>query len=352
MIFESKEKDILNDALGELRKNTGLVAEVVDFEVKVLDKAKDVVYRQDAIIKIQWDDLDYHFVVEIKNTVTRAVLGVAIQQLNRIKLKEKGMLVAKYINPKIADELRKMNVPFIDTVGNVYINEPPLFIYLRGNRPADKGIIEQPARTFTPTGLQVIFALLCNPGLEDKPYRDIAEKADVALGTVGEIIDNLKKTGYLIDTGAGGRRLIRKNELLNKWVTTYPEQLRRKKMIGHYKADNRDWWKNINLEEDDALWGGEVAANIMTEHLKPQIVTIYAKRPIAKFLFKYKLIKDENGDTEILEIFWKFGQDRLQNNLVPPFLIYTDLMATGDTRNIETARIIYEKALTKYFRKD
>jgi hypothetical protein len=339
----------LNDALGELRKNTGLVAEVVDFEVKALDEARDVVYRQDAIIKIQWDDLEYHFVVEIKNTVTRAILGVAIQQLNRVKLKEKGMLVAKYINPQIADELKKMDVPFIDTVGNAYINEPPLYIYLRGNKPEK---IDQPKRTFRPTGLQVIFALLCNPGLEDKPYRDIAEKADVALGTVGEVIDDLKKTGYLIDTGARERRLIRKDELLNKWVTTYPEQLRRKKMIGHYKADNRDWWKNADLEEDDALWGGEVAANIMTEYLKPQIITVYAKRPIANFLFKNKLIKDKKGDIEILERFWKFGQDCLHNNLVPPLLIYTDLMATGDTRNIETARIIYEKELSKYFRED
>jgi len=348
MIIESKEKKILNDALGELRKNTGLVVEVIDFEVKVLDKAMGE-YYQDAIVKIQWNDLEYHFVVEIKNTVTRAILGVAIHQLNRMKLKEKGMLVAKYINPKIADELKKNDVPFIDTVGNAYINEPPLFIYLKGNRPE---IIDQPARTFRPTGLQIIFALLCNRGLENKPYRDIAKKVDVALGTVGEIMDDLKKTGYLIDTGVRRRRLIRKNDLLNKWVTAYPEQLRQKKMIGHYEADNRDWWKNTNLKEVDALWGGEIAANIMTEHLKPQIITVYAKRPITKFLLKNKLIENENGDTEILEIFWKFGQDRLHNNLVPPLLIYTDLMATGDTRNIETARIIYEKKLSKYFRED
>ena len=31
MIIETKEKKILNDALGELRKNTGLVVEIVDF---------------------------------------------------------------------------------------------------------------------------------------------------------------------------------------------------------------------------------------------------------------------------------------------------------------------------------
>ncbi|MFW6140086.1 MAG: type IV toxin-antitoxin system AbiEi family antitoxin [Acidobacteriota bacterium] len=349
MVIESKEKKILNDALGILRKNTGLVAEVVDFEVKALDKARDIEYYKDAIIKIQWDDLDYHFIVEIKNTVTRAVLGVAMHQLNRVKQKEKGMLVAKYINPKIADELKKNDIPFFDTVGNAYIKEPPLFIYLKGNRPE---IIDQPTRTFTPTGLQIIFALLCNPGLEDKPYRDIAKKAGVALGTVGEVMDDLKKTGYLIDTGVRRRRLTRKKDLFNKWVTAYPEKLRRKKMIGHYETDHKDWWRNTDLKEYDALWGAEVAANIMTEYLKPQIITVYARRPITKFLLKNKLIKNEKGDIEILEIFWRFGQNHLHNNLVPPLLIYTDLMATGDTRNIETARIIYEKEFSKYFRED
>jgi hypothetical protein len=42
----------------------------------------------------------------------------------------------------------------------------------------------------------------------------------------------------------------------------------------------------------------------------------------------------------------------MHDDLVPPLLIYADLMATGDTRNIETARMIYEKELSKYFREN
>jgi hypothetical protein len=346
MINESKEKKILNDALGEFRKNTGLIVDVVEFEGRTLD----VKYRHDAIIKIKWDDLDYYFAAEIKNIVTRAILGVAVQQLNQFQ--KKGMLVAKYINPRIADELKKMDVPFIDTAGNVYINEPPLLIYIKGNKPTDKDILEQPARTFRPTGLQVIFALLCNPGLENKPYREIAIKADAALGTVGWVMYDLRRMGYLIDASPRNRRLVQKDNLLNRWVAAYPEQLRPRKMIGRFKADNQYWWENTDLKEINALWGGEVAANLMTEYLKPQIITVYAKQPIGRFLLKNGLKNDVNGDIEILKIFWKFKQDHMHNDLVPPLLIYTDLMATGDTRNIETARIIYEKELSKYFRED
>jgi hypothetical protein len=227
-----------------------------------------------------------------------------------------------------------------------------LFIYIKGNKPTDKDILEQPARTFRPTGLQVIFALLYNPGLENKPFREIAIRADVALGTVGWVMYDLRRMGYLINVGPRNRRLVRKDNLLNRWVAAYPEQLRPKKMIGRFRADNPYWWENTDLKGINALWGGEVAANIMTEYLRPQIITVYAKQPIGRFLLKNRLKNDVNGNIEILKIFWKFEQDCLHNNLVPPLLIYADLMATGDTRNIETARMIYEKELSKYFRED
>ncbi len=346
MFIEGKEKKILNDALGELRNNTGLVVDVVEFEGRELEAE----HFHDAKVKIQWNDLEYYFVVEIKNIVTRAILGVAVRQLNLFQ--QKGMLVAKYINPRIADELKKMDVPFIDAVGNAYINEPPLFIYIKGNKPTDKNILEQPARTFRPTGLQVIFALLCNPGLENEPYREIATKADAALGTVNWVMYDLRRMGYLIDAVPRNRRLVRKDNLLNRWVVAYPEQLRPKKMIGRFRADNQYWWEGADLKEINALWGGELAANIMTEYLKPQIITVYAKQPIGRFLLKNRLKNDVNGDVEILKIFWKFEQNLLHTDLVPPLLIYADLLATGDARNIETARMIYEKELSKYFREN
>lgn len=346
MFIEGKEKKILNDALGELRKNTGLVVNVVEFEGRELETG----HYHDARVKMQWNDIEYYFVVEIKNIVTRAILGIAGRQINQFQ--QKGMLVAKYINPRIADELKKLDIPFIDTAGNAYINEPPLFIYITGNRLTERNIMEQPARTFRPTGLQVIFALLCNPGLEKEPYREIATKADVALGTVNWVMYDLRRMGYLIDAVPRNRRLVRKDNLLNRWVAAYPEQLRPKKMIGLFRADDPYWWEDADLKEINALWGGELAANIMTEYLRPQIITVYAEQPIGRFLLKNRLKSDVNGDVEIVKIFWKFEQELLHNNLVPPVLIYADLLATGDARNIETARMIYEKELSKYFRKN
>jgi len=343
MKVKNTERDVLHRALEMFRKNTGLTLEIEPYPLQVT-------YRPDAVIKIIWQNLKFLFEAEIKNNITRATLGGAVQRLNFFK--EKGILITRYITPQIADELRKMNIPFMDAAGNAYINEPPLFIFLKGNKLIHDYHVNRPTRTFQPAGLQVLFAFLCNPGLENAPYREIAKKADVALGTVGWIIYDLRRLNYLIETKIRKRKLTQKKDLLNRWVTAYPEQLRPKMIMGFYTADNLGWWKNAEIENFNVFWGGEVAAAWLTKYLKPQKITIYANQPISRFLMRNKIKKDPNGDIEILRVFWNFEVDWHKKKVVPPLLIYADLLATGDARNIETARMIYENELNRYIRED
>ncbi|MCU7861984.1 MAG: hypothetical protein KZQ86_19650, partial [Candidatus Thiodiazotropha sp. (ex Lucinoma kastoroae)] len=149
---------------------------------------------------------------------------MAVHQLKRFP--QKGLVVTDYVNPKMAERLKAMDMPFLDAAGNAYINEPPVYVYIKGNKPLEKPHRKLPTRAFQPTGLKVLFALLCRPGLENAPYRDIAKAADVALGTVGWVITDLRELGYLVDLGKRGRRLTNKEKLIERWVTTYPEQLR------------------------------------------------------------------------------------------------------------------------------
>jgi hypothetical protein len=96
----------------------------------------------------------------------------------------------------------------------------------------------------------------------------------------------------------------------------------------------------------------EAAAAWLTEYLKPQKITIYANQPISRFLMRNKIKKDPDGNIEILRVFWNFEVDWHKKKVVPPLLIYADLLATGDARNIETARMIYENELNRYIRED
>ena len=343
MKTRNKEREILLKAIERLEQATDLIAEV---------HPENDPQGPDAVIRIKWQNMEWYFAVEIKYAFTPAVIGGTVQRMR--KFHEKGLLVTRYITPQVAETLKELDIPFIDTTGNAYINEPPLLIFIKGNRPDDRFNKRPPTRAFRPTGLQLIYAFLCNPGLENAPYREIAKLGDVALGTVGWVMHDLKMMGHLVDMGKRGRRLIQKEKLLRRWVTEYPEQLRPKNIIGRYQATNPDWWRHAEPPTPEVYWGGEVAAAILTEYLKPEIITIYTHRRLAlhKWLTKNRIRKDPDGKIEVLKAFWTFENVGLHTNLVHPMLIYADLLATGDTRNIETAEMIYEQELTQFIRED
>jgi hypothetical protein len=51
----------------------------------------------------------------------------------------------------------------------------------------------------------------------------------------------------------------------------------------------------------------------------------------------------EDGNVEILERFWNFETAKDMPEVVPPILVYADLLATHDSRNADAARMIYEQ---------
>lgn len=198
-------------------------------------------------------------------------------------------------------------------------------------------------------GLKVVFALMCKGELLNATYREIAKHALVALGTVAGVIKDLTAQGYLVKTNAKQQRLIRKKELLDKWLTAYAEKLRPKRLIGRYKATRPEFWQQEEIDRVDAQWGGEVAAYRLTRYLKPEIVTIYTRKPVHNLTLDLKLRQDKNGDIELRERFWRFDPTEPNKTVVPPLLVYADLMATGDPRNIETAKMVYNDYLQTQF---
>ena len=340
--------------------------ETKDDERKILQKALEGLQKEanlnfqiqygnddfDALLRIRFYEMEWDFAAEVKKRVVPATIGAFVHQLRIFPEEQKRILVTWYVTPPMADRMKEMGIQFIDTAGNAYINEPPLFIFIKGNRPIEKYNKERPTRAFQPTGLQVVFALLCNPGLENEPFRQIAKVANAALGTVGWVVRDLKNMGYLLDRGKRGRHLLKKKELLDRWVAMYPDQLRPKTLVGRYRAPDVEWWKDEDLTKYKAYWGGEIAAAKLTKYLRPQAITIYITQEPGRLLLKHKIMKEQNGPIEILKAFWNFEFNGRFPELVHPILIYADLLMTGDTRNIETAEIIYDQELTRLIRED
>ncbi|OGU75729.1 MAG: hypothetical protein A2V93_09710 [Ignavibacteria bacterium RBG_16_34_14] len=338
------EKEILAKAVEQFEKLTGLAVEIKQ-EVK-LQKNKIV----DARIKIP--KLKVNLYAELKANVTNQTLGAVVHQIKELTKGENELLITHYVTPQVAERLKDMNMQFLDTAGNAFINLPNLFLFIKGNKAEEIFGKEKPIRAFQPAGLQLIYALICNPGLEKKPYRMMAEKAMIANGAVTLVVKDLKKLGYLVDMGKQGRRIKNKKELLNRWVNLYAELLRPKLLLGKYRTDNMDWWKHQDLTNAKGLYGGETAAALLTKYLKPQNHTIYIEENYGKLLLQLKLKKDPQGNVEVLKKFWNFNDTMAKNNLVNPILIYADLLATGDNRNVETAKLVYDKEVIRYIRED
>jgi hypothetical protein len=354
--IDNTEQDILKRALRAMEHETGLCLYVEKTAVRIND------CQVDALIRL--DEGKTILAAEVKKWAQQANLGALINQVKN--LPEQGVLIADYVNPKMAEKLRHENVQFIDTVGNAYINVPPVYVYVKGNRKEipNKFMLTNTGakRAFEPTGLKVIFTFLCQPDLVNAAYREIAEKAGVAVGTVGWVINGLKAANFIRDKGKKQeRRIVNYQKLLDRWVEAYPEKLRPKQLIGKFIADAPYWWKDIDIRKYDAYWGGEIAAVKYTDYLKPQVATVYLHDiALTQFLVDARLRKatdwnDENVSTVIIyRTFWTENITEpymdVQKELVHPILVYADLVATGDTRNIETARRIYDEYIAQHIR--
>lgn len=337
---QKPDQEVLWDAIEAFRRETNLKMDEV--QVAGITMGKEV----DAIIRLQVEGRAIEFWVEIKPTVTNTLVGRLAHQFE--EQPRQWLVATRYISHQLARKMRDLGIQFMDTVGNAYINEPSIFIFTYGNKP------KQPLRKAAEevmlgrAGLHVIFALMCKPELENATYRNIAQGARVALGTVAGVMKELNQHGFLIEMPTGERRLNQKKNLLDKWITAYVERLRQKKLIGRYTANKPNFWLDTDLYHFDAQWGGEVAANKMLHYLKPETIVIYARKPVNELVLQLKLRKDERGNVELRERFWEFENNGPDKDLVPPLLVYADLLATADTRNVETAKLIYDEYLKRY----
>jgi len=339
---ERSHKDILVQAVHSLANSTGLQTAIEVMEPRLRVGA-------DAIVNVRDGSKHWRFYVEIKPTLTSQTLGSAIAAVSQIKKEHRyAVLVSSYVNPSQADKLRQIGIEFFDAAGNASLRQKGLHVFITGRKPQTIKTSGRPARAFNPTGSRLVFALLCQAGLENKSYREMAEGAGISLGAVNWIVNDLKSLGYLVDFGARGRRLVNRKELLKRWTSAYPEQLRPKLILGRFKTEQaHHWWQKADLPAD-AFWGGEIGAKLLTKYLKPETVTIYSESNLPKLQARHGLRRDANGDIELVRRFWKFEQwEKKDLQAAPPLLVYADLVSTADDRKLETAEIIYEQYIAQ-----
>lgn len=353
-IQERRGHRLLEGAAGILR-NYGLTWKVLQIEPAL------GLHRPDAVVEIGEGIQKTTFVVESKQRVRTAQVGAIVAQMGHRE--HAGLLLADYINPELAEELRRNEICFLDMEGNAYLRGEGMLVWVTGRKDTQRIQLERETRrAFQLTGLKVIFALLCRPQLVEKEYRTLAQVADVALGTVQWVMRDLIQEGYVHRKGRSGRRLVQLDRLLDEWALGYARDLQPKLLLGRYEPRAFEKWRDIELRNHQAVWGGEGAAALITRYLKPETLTIWVEKPTPRLLAELGLRQDEKGRVQIRRRFWTHelfdpGLEDLPieepppllEPTAPPVLVYAELLAIGDARTIETAKKIRDEWIDRPF---
>jgi hypothetical protein len=326
-----KEKDILDQAIHTftpLLNGTGY-----------WDNYKDKELDGNLNLKLPQGELE--FKVLVKQEVREHIIRT-IQELNR-KYPD-FLLVAYRIYPKYRELLKEMGINYLEANGNTFIQTKDHYIWI-DKFPTLKSVEDDTNRAFTKTGLKVFFQLLVDDQNLNINQRELAEQAGVALGNIPLVLKGLRTAGLLVNKGKFGHDWVNKEEVIAQWVNAYKTTLKPILLKGKFRLPKDKDWKEIKLPTDQTNWGGEPGADLLTEYLRPEKFILFTDLNKNDFIKKTRLMPDLKGEIEVYDTFWEF--ENQQEGVVPPLLVYADLIINGDKRSLDTAQLIYDRYIKK-----
>lgn len=325
------EKDIIYNAIKNFNLNSNLnlvLNEVVDYS-----NGTDY----DGILRLNSHLKEFKLAFEVKSKLTFSkLLGIDDY------LKNQTILISDYIPKKLKIHLKDKNISYLDAAGNAFIsNNEGLLIYLETNK-SSKLTSGQSNRAFSKSGLKVLYQLLNNEEVVNLPYRNIAHVSMVSIDTVGKVFKELLRDKYLVRINNNQYKINNKNRLFEEWVTVFNKILRPKLKQQCFRTRDFNIKELINIAFPDSI-GGELGGEVLSNYLIAEGVIIYTEKSFVETAKKLNLIPDRNGTITIVEKFWNNDIINIQKTEVSPVLIYADLLNNPVPRNLETAKIIYNK---------
>jgi hypothetical protein len=333
------ENIILKKALHQVNQITGGILKQINVPIPKADMAVDTALR----ITVGKEKHDLW--VEIKHELRQPQIPAIIAKIG--KDKENWILVARYIPQPIKNQFKELGINYLEAAGNCFIHVGGLFMYINDQR-VTAARQTTTAKLWKQAGLKFLFVIISNPALLNTTYRTIAEAANIALGNIGPLMQELEQSGY-IKKKHEEWVLNNKDALIKRWIDLYHVLLKPRYEIGRFRfllSETQQQWKTFKTV--NFYWGGEPAAELLTNFLQAELFTIYTNANQTKLVKELKLIPDTSGNLELVEKFWNYIAQEEENAttlIVPPLLVYADLMTTNDSRNWEAAGRIKSKFL-------
>ncbi len=336
---------------------------IVFKEIQLVDKAIEVL-KSNFPIPITWEKspnmrpaIDGFFVLCNKRLATEVKMGFRMSQLNEI-LKQKSnygdlLLITDALTDTIKTILKKESISYLDTIGNACFFYPPALTILIESKKKLPKPEKNKDKAFTKAGMRLVFEYLKDATLLQKPYRKIADLTNVSLDTIAKTHDSLKQQGFITEMETKQIVLINPEKLLQKWADVYDMRIKPTLFYDKYSFLSTEaafHWKNLAFQTS-TCWGGEAAAAILMNDLRPALFTIYTTETRANLMRNYRLKPDITGNIHVYLPFAENNYLLNDNNklITHNILTYVDLLNSGDARNLEIAQKIYEKYIRLLF---
>ncbi len=329
----SPEAELITQALDELCISTGIKGRLYSRGSHAL-----------AEVSLQVAEQPLHYMCEVKRKIDR------FSTLQDLKIRsgrnQSGLLICEPLTHELSSRCRELDIQFIDTAGNAYLTDRKgILIYVTGRKPDKEVLSTRSEATITPAALRIIFAILANPIMLNKTYREISASVQISIGMIGKVFETLKARGYIGLSPSGACLINSPESLLSEWAIGYTGRIRPKLKKLRFSAPNPDdlrmGWKPGSTT---SAWSGEVAADMLTKHLKAVTYTIYMdmenRSELTELVKRFRLKADTQGDIEIIQPFWDMNYFNEFYPTVPPHLVYADLIGTQDPRNLTAAKQI------------
>ena len=281
---------------------------------------------------------DVKLVGEVKSYVNNANFNQMLFRLQEIRQTSKLpiMLIVGDISPQNLMKFAEEGFNVLDHAGNCYINIPPLYILITGQKLVKPK--ETVKKVFNDSAIKLIFYFLLDKSNIAKPYRKIVEETGFSIGTVKNVIEKMILRHHIIKTSKG-RVLMDWRKLLDDWQVAYNQTLKPKlflKKMTLAKPERIKNWKDTKLPQD-ACWGGESGANLTDGYLIPEIHTIYTGGDSNEIIRTSRILPSSEGEILVYKKFWTGIEE---NHIAPKILIYADLMGTANSRCLDAAKRI------------
>jgi hypothetical protein len=314
-------------------------------------------YNGQIRLKGAWGKANYTVLARLN--LTPKTVEVVANQINSLtKTDGRPLLITDYVRPKEAEALKRKKVEFIDTAGNIYLNQPPLYVDITGRKKSEKPL--RTKRAFQKTGLKLIYLLLRRPQAINWNYRELANAAGIALGTVSWIWADLRELGFIRLIGPNLQALNQGRDLLNRWEIGYAELLRPKLMIKTcgFAGPIENLVNRIrrNSKPGEILIGGELGAGLLTNQLRPERATLHINVDVTQAMKVLQLYPHPQGNVDLLQVFgnqngWD-GQQPQEIKLADPLLIRAELLGENSERLLKIAKLIFNKYLAPRINSD